>query len=140
MRARYVRCNANDSGGDHFDNLWGDVRQCSNEHGREVSYRVGGRVNFSLSLHFLRALLLLQLCYEVNTSATMCHAGNTRCSTGSLILTFLLAITNAASLRAICPPSDVCSRCAKLITLNTFTLKSRCAIIHQRCDLITRLD
>ena len=41
MRARYVRCNANDSGGDHFDNLWGDVRQCSNEHGREVNHKGG---------------------------------------------------------------------------------------------------
>ena len=47
MRARYVRCNANDSGGDHFDNLWDDVQKCSNEHEREVKYKGGWAVNLS---------------------------------------------------------------------------------------------
>ena len=37
----YVHCNAVNSGGDHFDNLWGEVRQCLNEHGREMNHKGG---------------------------------------------------------------------------------------------------
>ena len=96
--AMYVHCNANYSGGDHLDNLWAKFGNVQTSTGAKLSTMVCGLVSYSLLVPVSRALPLLPICYKVNSSATMCHAGNSRFPTGYLIFTFLFAITNTEGL------------------------------------------
>ena len=60
-----------DSCGNHFDNLWGEVQQSSNEHEREVKHKggwAGKRPKFSaliMRFTFVTNLMIL-LCYHLS--------------------------------------------------------------------------